>query len=452
MKITTLCRLALLGAPALLAWPAAAPWAFENTAVPATTPTSDFTLDDVNGTAYHKKTGLTWKRCAEGWDWDGSTCIDNESVANTYTWSQALQRGPTLGTFAGFSDWRLPNQKELNSIVEQRNWYPAINATVFRNTPATNFWSASPYAPNAGLAWYVVFYFGYDVADVKGSNYAVRLVRGGQYSLLSVSKDGGGSGTVTSSPPGIECGEFCQGSFADELLAAGQVRLTAAAAPGAFLVGWTGCQHPLGLCTVEPGGTGAVTATFGHIAIGGFGDVPVGYWAEAAIYALRDAGITVGCGGGNYCPSGSVSRAQMAVFLERALHGVGYTPPAATGLFADVPAGYWAATWIEALYADGVTGGCAANPLRYCPEEPVTRAQMAVFLLRARHGQTYVPPAATGTVFGDVPPSYWAVAWIEQLAREGITTGCGGGDYCPDSPVARDQMAVFLSRTFLGME
>jgi len=446
MKTLILRRLARAWALlVLLAWPAAALWAAENPAVPATTPTRDFTLDDVNGTAYHQKTGLTWKRCAEGQSWDAvnKTCT---GTPTTYTWSVALSRAD--------GGWRLPNINELRSIVERRHWDPAVNATVFPNTSGLSFWSASPYAPYAGRAWSVVFYYGNDYAYVLGdsSAYAVRLVRGGQYSLLSVSKDGGGSGTVTSNPPGIECGNFCQGSFADELLAAGQVRLTAAAAPGAFLAGWTGCQHPLGLCTVEPGGTGAVTATFGHIAIGGFGDVPVGYWAEAAIYALRDAGITVGCGGGNYCPSGSVSRAQMAVFLERALHGVGYAPPAATGLFADVPADYWAATWIEALYADGVTGGCATGPLRYCPEEPVTRAQMAVFLLRARHGQTYVPPAATGTVFGDVPPSYWAVAWIEQLAREGITTGCGGGDYCPDSPVARDQMAVFLSRTFLGME
>jgi hypothetical protein len=141
----------------------------------------------------------------------------------------------------------------------------------------------------------------------------------------------------------------------------------------------------------------------------------------------------------------------MAVFLERSLHGTGYVPPAAVGIFADVLPGYWAAAWIEALYADGVTGGCAASPLRYCPEDAVTRAQMAVFLLRAKHGQTYAPPAATGTVFGDVPQAYWAAAWIEQLAREGITAGCGGNNYCPDSPVARDQMAVFLGRTFLGM-
>jgi hypothetical protein len=77
----------------------------------------------------------------------------------------------------------------------------------------------------------------------------------------------------------------------------------------------------------------------------------------------------------------------------------------------------------------------------------VSRAEMAIFLLRAEHGSGYTPPAATG-VFTDVPTSYWAAAWIEQLAAEGITGGCGGSNYCPDQPVTRAQMSIFLVRTF----
>ena len=65
---------------------------------------------------------------------------------------------------------------------------------------------------------------------------------------------------------------------------------------------------------------------------------------------------------------------------------------------------------------------------KYCPTNSVTRDQMAVFLLKVKHVlSTYVPPAATGTMFTDVPATYWAAAWIEQLAREGITGGCGTG-------------------------
>jgi hypothetical protein len=74
---------------------------------------------------------------------------------------------------------------------------------------------------------------------------------------------------------------------------------------------------------------------------------------------------------------------------------------------------------------------------------------MAVFLLRAKHGAGYIPPTVGGsTGFNDVSADYWAAAWIKQLAAEGITGGCGTGIYCPENPVTRAQMAVFLVRTF----
>ena len=87
--------------------------------------------------------------------------------------------------------------------------------------------------------------------------------------------------------------------------------------------------------------------------------------------------------------------------------------------------------------------------LVYCPEAPVNRAQMAVFLLRAKHGASYIPPAVGfSTGFADVPVSHWFAAWIKQLAIEGIATDCGGGNYCPDQPVTREQMTIFLEMTF----
>jgi CSLREA domain-containing protein len=177
-----------------------------------------------------------------------------------------------------------------------------------------------------------------------------------------------------------------------------------------------------------------------------FADVPFNYWSWSFIERLASAGITGGCGGGNYCPDTSVTRAQMSIFLERGMNGSTYTPPAATGTaFSDVPISYWSASWIERLSADGITGGCGGG--NYCPDNVVTRAQMAIFLLRAKHGSGYTPPAATG-VFTDVPTSYWAANWIEQLAAEGITGGCGGSNYCPDNPVTRAEMSIFLVRTF----
>jgi hypothetical protein len=119
-------------------------------------------------------------------------------------------------------------------------------------------------------------------------------------------------------------------------------------------------------------------------------------------------------------------------------------------IFADVPLGYWAISYIETLYLSGITGGCSTNPLKYCPDTNITRAQLSVFLLKGMHGAAYNPPNATGTVFSDVPASYWAAKWIEQLAEEGITGGCGGGKFCPNTPVTREQMAVFLLRAEHG--
>jgi hypothetical protein len=109
--------------------------------------------------------------------------------------------------------------------------------------------------------------------------------------------------------------------------------------------------------------------------------------------------------------------------------------------FPDVPDSQPFYPYVENLFHNGITGGCGSGS--YCPAASVTRAQMAVFLLKAKHGSSFVPPACTG-IFPDVAcPSTFA-DWIEELSHEGITGGCGGGDYCPSSPVTRQQMAVFL--------
>jgi hypothetical protein len=178
-----------------------------------------------------------------------------------------------------------------------------------------------------------------------------------------------------------------------------------------------------------------------------FADVPVSDGAWRSIEAIYSAGITGGCGVSPlvYCPSTPVTRAQMAVFLERGIHGPSYVPSAVTGgtSFADISPGYWAAAWIKQLNADGITDGCGAG--NYCPESSVTRAQMAVFLLRAKYGASYTPPSVGTTGFSDVPADHWAAAWIKQLAAEGITSGCGAGSYCPETPITRAQLAVFMT-------
>jgi hypothetical protein len=126
-----------------------------------------------------------------------------------------------------------------------------------------------------------------------------------------------------------------------------------------------------GVCFTPPPATGTV-----------FADVPASDPFAAWIEELASLGITGGCGGGNYCPSSPVTRAQMAAFLLKTEHGLGYTPPACSGIFGDVACPSLFADWIEQLYAESVTGGCSANPLLYCPDAANTRGQMAVFLVK----------------------------------------------------------------------
>jgi hypothetical protein len=166
------------------------------------------------------------------------------------------------------------------------------------------------------------------------------------------------------------------------------------------------------------------------------------------VYAL---GITGGCATGplRFCPDALVSRAQMSVFLLRGRFGPSYVPPAASGIFQDVPASDPFARWIEDLVARGISGGCSVSPPLFCPGQAVTRAQSAPFLLRTYEGPSYNPPPASG-VFQDVPVSDPFARWIEELARRQVTGGCSAVPplFCPGQAVSRAQAAVFLVTTF----
>jgi len=178
-----------------------------------------------------------------------------------------------------------------------------------------------------------------------------------------------------------------------------------------------------------------------------FGDVPDTSPFRRFIEAMFNSGVTSGCGGGNYCPDAVVNREQMAIFMLLAKEGPTFSPPACTvPTFADVPCSSPFARWIEELVRRGVTSGCGGG--NYCPKAEVTRAQMAVFLLVAKEGAGFSPPACTTPSFADVPCSSPFAKWIEELVRRGVTSGCGGGNYCPANAVTRGQMAVFLSATF----
>lgn len=146
---------------------------------PRTTPDSDF-ADAGNGTVRHIPTGLIWKRCAEGQTWDGTTC---QGTASSYIWQQAFQQADAVNavSYAGQTDWRVPNINELKSITEMGCYNPSINLTQFPATPESYFWSGSPLAGSSYYAWVVSFGVGLDQWYGRNYAYQVRLVRAGQY-------------------------------------------------------------------------------------------------------------------------------------------------------------------------------------------------------------------------------------------------------------------------------
>ena len=116
--------------------------------------------------------------------------------------------------------------------------------------------------------------------------------------------------------------------------------------------------------------------------------------------------------------------------------------------FLDLPTGALFHDDVRTLLANGVTAGCGGG--NYCPNSPVLRKQMAVFVLKARYGSTYLPPPAVG-IFTDVPATDSFAPWIEALYHLGVVAGCGAGPaYCPNDAVLRQQMPVFLLKTLLG--
>ncbi len=159
---------------------------------------------------------------------------------------------------------------------------------------------------------------------------------------------------------------------------------------------------------------------------------------EGDIAELAASGVTRGCNpplSTRFCPDDAVSRGEMAAFLARALD-----LPAGEASFTDVADSVFSAD-IAALAASGITNGC--TPDRFCPDDPVTRGQMAAFLTRALRLDPG-PDAFTdddGSIFE---------AEIDALAAAGITRGCTVDSFCPDEQVTRAQMASFLVRAGLA--
>jgi hypothetical protein len=193
----------------------------------------------------------------------------------------------------------------------------------------------------------------------------------------------------------------------------------------------------IGVGIYEVGGRYWITVNF----LKGYDDYPVfrdvtSGTQRTYVEGLFARGTTLGCSGDRYCPSGSVTRGQMATFLARELG----LAPRSEG-FSDVSSSHPHAGSIGALAATGITTGCGGD--RFCPESSVTRAQMATFLRRALK----LPESAPIGV-RDVASDNVHRGSIGALQKAGITQGCSSDRYCPTSRVTRAQMAAFLQRSF----
>jgi hypothetical protein len=214
-------------------------------------------------------TGLVWEEKHAKDSDDNYT--DPNDADNTYSWSGDYSghnfiSNLNTANYGGFSDWRMPTVKELQSIVDYGRFDPSINPEYFPNTAvASGYWSFTEYEVDSGNAWYVNFGNGkVNDYDKTGSSY-VRAVRGGQsaaFDNLTLFKSGAGTGSVTSSDGKMDCGSDCSETHTS-YISCTEVTLTAAAALGSTFAGWrhSGCSGT-GSCTVTMNAHKSVTAEF----------------------------------------------------------------------------------------------------------------------------------------------------------------------------------------------
>jgi len=198
--------------------------------------------------------------------------------------------------------------------------------------------------------------------------------------------------------------------------------------------------------TFTPTATGTPLLTFSDVpydystTLGG-----VTYLLHDYIQALYDAGYTAGCLTDplRYCPDNTMTRAESSVFMLRGQYGSSYAaPPAPLDRFGDDwSPGPWAEKWAEGMWNAGLTAGCWTDPLLYCPWDQFPRVQAAVFGLKMKYGNSYVPFPATGVFAEMTDTSFWGTKWAEQAYADGLLPACGtSGEqplFCPNDLVTR---------------
>jgi hypothetical protein len=184
-----------------------------------------------------------------------------------------------------------------------------------------------------------------------------------------------------------------------------------------------------------------------------FVDVPFSHPASQPIEQFARAGVISGCGASprRFCPEASITRAEAAVFVERAVRGAAAQPVSpATVPFSDVPADRWEAAWVVQAWAHGYIAGCGVDPIRFCPDAPLSRGEAARLLARLGSASAQATSAVQlGLV--DVPPD--RAADVEAVVRGGWMSLCQGGAdrrFCPDEQVTRADLVRSVGLATLG--
>jgi Tol biopolymer transport system component len=203
-----------------------------------------------------------------------------------------------------------------------------------------------------------------------------------------------------------------------------------------------------GAANLVPGDTNGQSDVFLRDRLS-FADVPLDYWAFYEVEGCVNGRVVMGYPDGLYHPDEQVKRDQMAVYIARALAGGEENVPdgPATPTFPDVPASSWCYRHVEYCFANGVVQGYwdGYHPMEVVSRAQM--AVYVSRALVAPSGDDGLPDPPPTPTFPDVPASYWAYRWIEYCYAQGVVQGYPDG-YRPEETVNRAQMAVYVQRAF----
>lgn len=183
-----------------------------------------------------------------------------------------------------------------------------------------------------------------------------------------------------------------------------------------------------------------------------FSDTSGYEWAMGYLEVMNLYGITKGCQADDpqtlenearFCPGSLATRAEMAAFVIRARYGDDFDIASSTPYFTDVPESHWAFRYVQKMKEDGLTNGYGDGTYR--PENQVTRAEAATFIVRSLFGDAF-PYTTDPPQFSDVNNTYWAFSYIQKMADEGLSTGYPDGTFRPENLITRAEIAAFIVR------